>query len=136
MSAKALGVDPQGFFDLISGGPLDMGYLHAKAGLILGGRLMPPSFAVETAEKDARLIVQAGERHGVRLDVAAASAERFARAARRYGDFEAGEGIRERHRSAFLIKEAIDRRIGRSGIEHRCAVNGIPSGGVWERRGC
>jgi 3-hydroxyisobutyrate dehydrogenase len=79
--AKALGVDPQGFFDLISGGPLDMGYLHAKAGLILGGRLMPPSFAVETAEKDARLIVQAGERHSVRLDVAAASAERFARAA-------------------------------------------------------
>ncbi|MER6979761.1 NAD(P)-dependent oxidoreductase [Streptomyces carpinensis] len=79
--AKALGVDPQGFFDLIAGGPLDMGYLHAKAGLILDGRLTPPSFAVTTAEKDARLIVEAGERHGVRLDVAAASAERFARAA-------------------------------------------------------
>nr|BFD83731.1 NAD(P)-dependent oxidoreductase [Streptomyces sp. Xyl84] len=79
--AKGLGVDPAGFFDLISGGPLDMGYLHAKAGLILDGGLLPPSFAVSTAEKDARLIVEAGERHGVRLDVAAASAERFARAA-------------------------------------------------------
>ncbi|MEW2293308.1 NAD(P)-dependent oxidoreductase [Streptomyces sp. NPDC006743] len=79
--AKGLGVDPAGFFDLISGGPLDMGYLHAKAGLILDGGLLPPSFAVSTAEKDARLIVEAGERHGVRLDVAAASAERLARAA-------------------------------------------------------
>ncbi|MFJ5897464.1 NAD(P)-dependent oxidoreductase [Streptomyces sp. NPDC093064] len=79
--AKGLGVDPQGFFDLIADGPLDMGYLHAKAGLILDGAYLPPSFAVATAEKDARLIVQAGEAHGVRLDVAAASAERFARAA-------------------------------------------------------
>ncbi|MFI2641475.1 NAD(P)-dependent oxidoreductase [Streptomyces sp. NPDC018610] len=79
--AKGLGVDPQGFFDLISGGPLDMGYLHAKAALVLEDRLLPPSFAVATAEKDARLIVEAGERNGVRLDVAAASAERFARAA-------------------------------------------------------
>lgn len=34
-----------------------------------------------TAVKDARLIVEAGERHGVRLDVAAAGAERLRRAA-------------------------------------------------------
>jgi 3-hydroxyisobutyrate dehydrogenase len=58
-----------------------MGYLRAKADLVLNDRLTPPSFAVATAEKDARLILRAGERHGVRLDVAAASAERFARAA-------------------------------------------------------
>ncbi|WP_112466979.1 NAD(P)-dependent oxidoreductase [Streptomyces triticisoli] len=81
--AKGLGVDPRDFFDLIAGGPLDMGYLHAKAGVILEERFLPPSFAVTTAEKDARLIVRAGELHGVRLDVAAASAERFARAAAR-----------------------------------------------------
>ncbi|WP_279617397.1 NAD(P)-dependent oxidoreductase [Streptomyces incarnatus] len=79
--SRALGVDPQGFFDLIEGGPLDMGYLRAKSALVLDGRLTPPSFAVATAEKDARLIVQAGQRGGVRLDVAAAAAERFARAA-------------------------------------------------------
>jgi 3-hydroxyisobutyrate dehydrogenase len=78
--AKALGVDPQDFFDLIEGGPLDMGYLRAKACLLLDGKLSPPSFAVATAEKDARLIVEAGERNGVRLDVAAATAERLARA--------------------------------------------------------
>ncbi|WP_436845638.1 NAD(P)-dependent oxidoreductase [Streptomyces shenzhenensis] len=79
--AQALGVDPQSFFDLIAEGPLDMGYLRAKAGMILDGQLTPPQFAVATAEKDARLIVRAGERGHVRLDVAAATAERFARAA-------------------------------------------------------
>lgn len=79
--ARALDVEPQKFFDLIAGGPLDMGYLRAKADLVLNGELSPPSFAVATAEKDARLIVEAGEKHGVRLDVAAATAERFRRAA-------------------------------------------------------
>ncbi|MDR8411046.1 NAD(P)-dependent oxidoreductase [Nonomuraea sp. 3-1Str] len=78
--AKGLGVDPQGLLDAVEGGPLDMGYLRAKAALILGGDLSSPSFAVATAEKDARLIVQAGEGAGVRLDVAAAGAERFRRA--------------------------------------------------------
>ncbi|MEV5874422.1 NAD(P)-dependent oxidoreductase [Streptomyces sp. NPDC052101] len=79
--SKGLGVDPQGFFDLVEGGPLDMGYLRAKSALVLDEKLTPPSFAVATAEKDARLIVRAGERAGVRLDVAEATAERFARAA-------------------------------------------------------
>ncbi|MGC9498445.1 NAD(P)-dependent oxidoreductase [Streptomyces sp. WG7] len=79
--AKALGVDPDGFFDAIAGGPLDMGYLRAKAGLIRDGALRPAQFAVTTAAKDARLIVEAGEANGVRLDVAAAGAERLARAA-------------------------------------------------------
>ncbi|MBT3152585.1 NAD(P)-dependent oxidoreductase [Streptomyces sp. CHD11] len=85
--AEALDVPPDGFFDLIAGGPLDMGYLRAKAGLILEGRLTPAQFAVTTAAKDARLVVRAGEQHGVRLDVAAASAERLRRAADRgHGD--------------------------------------------------
>ncbi|MET7850647.1 NAD(P)-dependent oxidoreductase [Streptomyces avermitilis] len=79
--AQALGVDPQNFFDAIAGGPLDMGYLRAKADLVLNDGLTPASFAVSTAEKDARLIVQAGQEHGVRLDGAEASAERLRRAA-------------------------------------------------------
>ena len=85
--AEALDVAPDGFFDLIAGGPLDMGYLRAKAGLILDGRLSPAQFAVTTAAKDARLIVRAGEQHGARLDVAAATAARLERAAARgHGD--------------------------------------------------
>ncbi|MFI1508268.1 NAD(P)-dependent oxidoreductase [Streptomyces sp. NPDC020597] len=79
--AQSLGVDPEAFFALIEGGPLDMGYLKAKAALILDERLTPAQFAVATAAKDARLIVEAGRGNGVRLDVAAASAERLERAA-------------------------------------------------------
>ncbi|MGW0943016.1 NAD(P)-dependent oxidoreductase [Streptomyces sp. NPDC002623] len=79
--SQSLDVDPDAFFELIAGGPLDMGYLKAKTGLILDGRLSPAQFAVTTAAKDARLIVEAGARGGVRLDVAAASAERLERAA-------------------------------------------------------
>ncbi|MEV3973288.1 NAD(P)-dependent oxidoreductase [Streptomyces sp. NPDC050698] len=79
--SQALGVDPQGFLDLVAGGPLDMGYLRAKSDLVLEGRLTPPQFAVATAAKDARLIVRAGADHGVRLDVAEAAAARMERAA-------------------------------------------------------
>ena len=78
---KGLSVEPRRFFDLIAGGPLDMGYLKAKSALVLEDRLSPAQFAVTTAAKDARLIVEAGTRNGVRLDVAEASAARFERAA-------------------------------------------------------
>ncbi|MEV1021899.1 NAD(P)-dependent oxidoreductase [Streptomyces sp. NPDC050264] len=79
--SKALDVDPQNFFDAIAGGGLDLPYLRLKAGLVLEDRLTPAQFAVDTAVKDARLIVEAGRQHGVRLDVAEASAARLARAA-------------------------------------------------------
>ncbi|OEU88062.1 3-hydroxyisobutyrate dehydrogenase [Streptomyces abyssalis] len=78
--ADGLGVDPQGFLDAVEGGALDMGYLRIKADVIRSGDFTP-SFAVGTAEKDARLIVAAAEEAGLRLDVAAAGAERFRRAA-------------------------------------------------------
>ncbi|WP_338694145.1 NAD(P)-dependent oxidoreductase [Streptomyces sp. Q6] len=79
--SQALGVDPQHFFDAIAGGGLDMPYLRLKAGLVLDDKLTPPQFAVDTAAKDARLIVEAGRANGVRLDVAEASAARLTRAA-------------------------------------------------------
>ncbi|GIF08370.1 NAD(P)-dependent oxidoreductase [Actinoplanes siamensis] len=85
--AKGLGVDPADFFGVIEGGPLDLGYLRAKGAAILEDRLTPASFAVVTAEKDARLIVGAGADHGVRLDATAAGAQRFRRAAEQgHGD--------------------------------------------------
>jgi len=79
--ARGLGVDPQKFLDVVAGGGLDMGYLRIKADAILNDKLTPPNFTVTTAEKDARLILRAGEQHGVRLDVATAAAERLSRAA-------------------------------------------------------
>jgi len=58
--AKALGVDPQGFFDIIAGGSLDMGICAPRPRSSWRTGFTPASFAVTTAEKDARLIVGAG----------------------------------------------------------------------------
>ncbi|WP_049578541.1 NAD(P)-dependent oxidoreductase [Streptomyces sp. SBT349] len=77
--ARALDVDPQLFLDSVEGGTLDMQYLRIKAGVIRSDDYTP-SFAVDTAEKDARLILAAAESTEVRLDVAAAGADRLRRA--------------------------------------------------------
>ncbi|MCY1138919.1 NAD(P)-dependent oxidoreductase [Actinoplanes sp. Pm04-4] len=101
--AEALGVDPDKFLQVIEGGPLDNAYLRTKVGLVRGDKLSPAAFAVTTAEKDARLIAEAGRQHGVRLDLAEAGAERFRRAAEQghgdkdmaasyYASFEKDEG--------------------------------------------
>lgn len=77
--AKGLGLDPDLVRQVISGGPLDNVYFQGKAKAIMEGDFTP-SFTVSNAEKDTRLITQAGESAGVRLDVAAAAGERFRRA--------------------------------------------------------
>jgi 3-hydroxyisobutyrate dehydrogenase len=78
--AKALDVDPDRFFQAIEGGPLDNGYLRIKADAIRSGDFTP-SFTVTGAAKDLDLIVAAGESAGALMDVAAAGATRFHRAA-------------------------------------------------------
>jgi 3-hydroxyisobutyrate dehydrogenase len=80
--AQALDVDPHQFLGLIEGGPLDSGYLRAKAALIMDDALTPPSFSAAAAGKDAELIVAGAAARGVRLDGAQASADRFARVVR------------------------------------------------------
>ncbi|WP_405935483.1 NAD(P)-dependent oxidoreductase [Streptomyces sp. NBC_00726] len=77
--AEGLGVDPRTFLGLVKGGPLDSGYLQAKSAAVLDGDLTP-SFALSTALKDTRLILDAAARAGVRLDLTTASAARFERA--------------------------------------------------------
>ena len=80
--SEALDVDPRTFLDLIAGGPLDTPYLRAKMGLILEGRFSPAQFGAATAGKDARLMVEAAERAGVRVDALAAASDRLARVSR------------------------------------------------------
>ncbi len=77
--AKGLKVDPDQFFAAIGGGPLDLPYLRNQAASILAGDATL-NFSVDVALKDTRLIVEAGEQAGVRMDVAAACLERFRRA--------------------------------------------------------
>ncbi|ODU02498.1 MAG: 3-hydroxyisobutyrate dehydrogenase [Pseudonocardia sp. SCN 72-86] len=76
--AKGLGVDPSVFLDAIEGGPLDLGYLRAKAKAILDGD-WTPNFSAANAAKDCGLIVDAGAAAGIRLDVAAAARDRLRR---------------------------------------------------------
>ncbi|MCX4510963.1 NAD(P)-dependent oxidoreductase [Streptomyces sp. NBC_01619] len=79
--ARGLDVDPQAFLDAVAGGVLDNGYLRVKAAAILADDFSP-SFSVTNALKDGRLIVEAGERAGVRLDLAQAGVARFERVER------------------------------------------------------
>ena len=83
--AEGLGVDPALWLDAIAGGPLDLPYAHLKAGAILQRRL-EPSFRLELARKDARLVVEAAARHGLDAPLAELVAERMTRA------IEAGHG--------------------------------------------
>ncbi|MDQ0662168.1 3-hydroxyisobutyrate dehydrogenase [Arthrobacter ulcerisalmonis] len=79
--AQALGVDPQQFLGVLDGGPLDLPYLRTKMDLIMNDGLEPASFAVDTARKDAHLIVDAAPGQGLKLDGAAAAAARLDRVA-------------------------------------------------------
>jgi 3-hydroxyisobutyrate dehydrogenase len=78
--AEALGVDPNLVLEALSGGALDLPYKRMKAKLMLE-REFPPSFALTLAAKDARLVVEAAERHGADLPAARAVAERMTEAA-------------------------------------------------------
>src|SRR5690349_492602 len=66
--AEGLGLDRADFLDAIRGGALDLPYAHVK-GDLMRRREFPPSFPVSGALKDARLIVDAGDRAGVDLSV-------------------------------------------------------------------
>ncbi|WP_052852247.1 NAD(P)-dependent oxidoreductase [Streptomyces avicenniae] len=78
--AEGFGLDPHLFLDAVDGGPMDVAYLRTKSAAMLSGDLTP-SFQVDTAAKDSRLIVAAAEAAGVRLDLARGGADRFRRAA-------------------------------------------------------
>lgn len=58
--AQALGVDPQGFLDSISGGALDLPYAHFKGKAIMAEDFTP-SFPAALAAKDARLVLEAAD---------------------------------------------------------------------------
>lgn len=86
--AEALGLDPQQFFDLVSGGPLDSGYGQLKGKAMLSGDFTP-AFALDGAAKDAGLIKAAAAEVGVATDLAAALESLFSRATEPHDDMAA-----------------------------------------------
>jgi 3-hydroxyisobutyrate dehydrogenase len=85
---RALGVDPQGFFEAIDGGPLASLYARAKGGLMMSGEF-PVSFTLSGALKDSRLIQSALRSADVSDRVMAAVAETLEAAVRRVPEADA-----------------------------------------------
>jgi 3-hydroxyisobutyrate dehydrogenase len=77
--AEGLGLDPRGLLATVAGGPLDSQYLQLKGKAIME-RSLAPSFKLSLAEKDARLVLEAGEQAGVELPLARAVRDAFERA--------------------------------------------------------
>jgi len=86
--ARALGLDPQGFLDVVKGGAVDAPYVQLKGAAMLSGDL-DAQFPLWGAAKDARLIEEAGRDAGVDLAVIAAARKHFERAmADGHGDLD------------------------------------------------
>jgi 3-hydroxyisobutyrate dehydrogenase len=83
--AQGVGLDPQLFLEAIGGGGLDMPYARMK-GTAMIEQSFEPSFPLRLAAKDADLVVQAAQRHGLDLPALRAIAERMAQGV------EAGHG--------------------------------------------
>lgn len=83
--AEGLGLDPQLVLDAVKGGPLDLPYLQMK-GKAMIERDFAPSFRLALAAKDASLVEEAAERHGLDLPLISTIRERLAQGAEDHGD--------------------------------------------------
>lgn len=83
--ARALGVDPQEFFEVIDGGPLDSRYARHKGELMMSGEY-PVSFGLPGAVKDGGLIRSALRSADVPDRLMAAVTETLEEAVRRVRD--------------------------------------------------
>jgi 3-hydroxyisobutyrate dehydrogenase len=83
--AHGIGVDPTQFLETISGGPIDNPYAQMK-GRMMVERNFEPSFKLELAAKDARLVVEAMERHDLELPMLETIRAQLAEAAAEHGD--------------------------------------------------
>jgi 3-hydroxyisobutyrate dehydrogenase len=83
--AEGIGVDPAQFLEVIGGGPLDTAYAQLK-GKAMIERNFEPSFKLELAAKDARLLAEAAERHSLELPLFELVRGRLSAAAQEHGD--------------------------------------------------
>jgi 3-hydroxyisobutyrate dehydrogenase len=83
--AQGFGLDPQLFLEAIGGGTLDLPYLQIKSKAILN-QDYTPSFRLALAAKDAALVAESAERHGVDVPLTGLLRDRLAEGAREHGD--------------------------------------------------
>jgi 3-hydroxyisobutyrate dehydrogenase len=83
--AEGIDVDPEQFLEVISGGPVDTPYAQLKGRMMIE-RTFEPSFRLELAAKDARLLLDAAKEHDLDLPMLEAVRDRLAEAAEEHGD--------------------------------------------------
>jgi 3-hydroxyisobutyrate dehydrogenase len=83
--AEGIGIEPERFLETIAGGPMDLPYAQMKGKAIIE-RSFEPSFKLSLAAKDAGLLREAAERHGLDLPLFEAIHSRMLEAAEEHGD--------------------------------------------------
>jgi 3-hydroxyisobutyrate dehydrogenase len=83
--AQATEVDPQLILDAIEGGTLDLPYLRIKSKAILEHNF-EPMFSLKLAAKDAGLIEESAERHGIEVPLFSTVRSQMSKAAKDHGD--------------------------------------------------
>ncbi len=83
--AEGIGIDPAQFLETISGGPIDNAYTQMK-GKMMVERSFDPAFKLGLAAKDARLVVEAMERHDLHLPMLEAIRDQLESAAAEHGE--------------------------------------------------
>ncbi|UGS35021.1 NAD(P)-dependent oxidoreductase [Capillimicrobium parvum] len=91
--AEAIDVDARGFVEILAGSPVGAPYVGIK-GPAMVDREFDTSFPLALGAKDARLALEAAERHGLELGLMPVVLERFERAiARGHGDDDLAAAI-------------------------------------------
>jgi 3-hydroxyisobutyrate dehydrogenase len=85
--AEGVGIEPGRFLETISGGPVDTAYAQMKGKMMIE-RSFEPSFKLELAAKDARLVLEAIERHDLELPMLDTIKERLEEAAAEHGEHD------------------------------------------------
>jgi 3-hydroxyisobutyrate dehydrogenase len=83
--AEGLGLDPQLVLDAVKDGPLDIGYMQMK-GRAMMAREVEPSFRLRLAAKDAGLVVDAVDLHGLDLPLVTAIRDRLHQGIAEHGE--------------------------------------------------
>jgi 3-hydroxyisobutyrate dehydrogenase len=83
--AEGVGIDPASFLETISGGPIDNVYAQMKGRMMIE-RSFEPAFKLGLAAKDAGLVLDAAQRHGLDLPMLETIRARLAEAAEQYGE--------------------------------------------------
>ena len=83
--AEGLGLDPQLVLDAVKDGPLDLGYLQMKGKAMMAGDFAP-SFRLRLAAKDAGLVDDAIDRHGLDLPMVRAIRRRLDEGVAEHGE--------------------------------------------------